>query len=745
MIGLRQTAPLFPTSMHLPTLEMPTQDRFSPDLDPSFWDGGAAAAAAPEDAIMGGFTAGKVGPVNVEAIAALHDFLPVKLPRTTCSIPAESLIRQIGRMATTAEPWLPVGTVGPFLIMGHCRAESSDYWGVPTAFIIRIMIDAEQYESILKDFISRLGFKPIAAANACESLTAPAFAGDLNAAFSWFVEQYPMSQDDREKMQRLLEEHGKKAFQTIDDLKFLPRHYGVCIMRLATGAQIYNPEEAPGQSMFPDTLLEKHNVFPLFCGKQHVYLLSASASVYAFEDEWLSSGNEPVKVIPVLADTAAIRAAIARNRSRSSGQSTSHVVAGELTFSDSGQMVEIDPMDMGRINPANPNNTAEQLVMWAIYRALTLRASDLHIEKFYNTARFRARIDGELVVIHSCSEEALQRVIAMIKNWSNMGQERQACQDGRFAMRIGQKRVDVRVAAVPHRKEFQKIIMRFLDKMDGIKKLSELNLSQRQMSIVKQIMGRDQGLALVTGPTGSGKTTTLYAFLNSINDDNINIQTIEDPIEYEIEGINQTQTDPFHGLSFANGLRALLRADPDVILIGESRDGETAGSAINAALTGHLVLTTLHANDSLRAISRLLSMGVEPFLLADALAMSQAQRLVRRLCPYCKQPAVITQEIQDFLYYQGCITEPLTDPLYQKVGCDECNSTGYTGRIALMEMTLVNGEMSNLIATGAPVNELRRAAEKDGFRTLYQEGLSQVISGNTTFDEISCLSYTSMS
>ncbi len=730
--------------MHPPDILMPAQDRIPADLEPSFWDAGAPAPTEP--VLMGGFSPAKVGPVNIESVAAEFDLLPVKLPRTTCSIPAENLLRQIGRMATTAEPWMPVGTVGPFLIMGHCRPDSTDYWGVPEGFIIRIAIDPEQYESILKDFISRLGFKPMAAANPCEHLQIPAFAGDLNAAFSWFTAEFPMSQDDREKMQRLLEEQGKKAFHTIDDLKFLPRHYGVCVMRLATGAQIYNPEEAPGQNMFPDTLLEKHNVFPLYCGKQHIYLLSATASVYAFEDEWLSSGNDPVKVIPVLADPAAIRAAITRNRSRTSTRETNNnVQAGELTFSDNGQMVEIDPMDMSRINPANPNNSAEQLVMWAIYRALTLRASDLHIEKFYNTARFRARIDGELVVIHSCSEEALQRVIAMIKNWSNMGQERQACQDGRFAMRIGQKRVDVRVAAVPHRKEFQKIIMRFLDKMDGIKKLSELNLSQRQMSIVKQIMGRDQGLALVTGPTGSGKTTTLYAFLNSINDDNINIQTIEDPIEYEIEGINQTQTDPYHGLSFANGLRALLRADPDVILIGESRDGETAGAAINAALTGHLVLTTLHANDSLRAISRLLSMGVEPYLLADALAMSQAQRLVRRLCPYCKQPAAITQEIQDFLYYQGCITEALTDPLYQKVGCDECNNTGYSGRVALMEMCLVNGGMSNLIATGAPVNELRRAAEKDGFRTLYQEGLAQVIAGNTTFDEISCLSYTSMS
>ncbi len=711
-------------------------------MEPSIWD--SAIDSAPDPGSGDGPGAGRFEPVDIEALAAAHDFLPVNLPRTTCSIPGENLLRQLGRMAVTADPWLPIGTVGPFLIMGHCRPGSSDYWGVPPAFLVPILIEAGQYDSILQDLTFRLGFKKMAASNPCEGLVPPAFAGDLNAAFAWFTGNYPMSQDEQEKMQRLLEEHGKKAFHRVDDLNFLPRHYSVCIMRLATGAQIYNPEETGGQSLFPDMLLEKHNVYPLYCGKQRIYLLSATASVYAFEDEWLATGNESLQIITVLADPAAIRAAIGRNRSRSSSRDTKAISTGEMTFSDTGQLVEIDPMDMARINPANPNNSAEQLVMWAIFRALTLRASDLHIEKFYNTARFRARIDGELVVIHSCSEEALQRVIAMIKNWSNMGQERQACQDGRFAMRIGQKRIDVRVAAVPHRKEFQKIIMRFLDKMDGIKKLSELNLSQRQMSIVKQIMGRDQGLALVTGPTGSGKTTTLYAFLNSINDDNVNIQTIEDPIEYEIEGINQTQIDPFHGLSFANGLRALLRADPDVILIGESRDGETAGSAINAALTGHLVLTTLHANDSLRAISRLLSMGVEPYLLADALAMSQAQRLVRRLCPYCKQPGLVTQEIQDFLFYQGCITEALADPLYQKVGCDECNNTGYSGRVALMEMTLINGEMANLIATGAPVNELRRAAEKDGFRTLYQEGLNQVITGNTTFDEISCLSYTSM-
>ena len=682
-------------------------------------------------------------PVDIEAVAASVDLVPVKIPRGTCSIPAENLLRTLGRNPRSADPWVPVGVLGPLLIMAHCRSDSRDYWGVPQSLVVPIIVESTQYDSILKDLYTRVGHKPLADANPLEHIVPPP-GNDPRAVFRWFIEHYPQSEEEKEKLTRLYEENEKKPLASLDDLKFLPRHIGVAIMRVATGQHAYNPEEAPGQSMFPDTLLDKHTVFPLFCGKQHVYLMSAVASNYAFEDEWLSGGNSPVKIIPVLADPAAIRAAIARNRSKSARDSSSGMTTGELTYSDTQQIVEIDPVEIARINPANPNNTAEQLVQWAIYRALTMRASDLHIEKFYNTARFRARIDGELVVIHSCSEESLPRYIAMIKNWANLGQERQTCQDGRFAMRIGQRRVDVRVAAIPHRKEFQKIIMRFLDKQDGIKKLSELNLSQRQSSIIKSIMGRDQGLVLVTGPTGSGKTTTLYAFLNSINDDNINIQTIEDPIEYEIEGINQTQTDPFHDLTFAAGLRSLLRADPDVILIGESRDGETAGAAINAALTGHLVLTTLHANDSLRAISRLLSMNIEPYLLADALCMSQAQRLVRKLCPYCKHPLPANQEVQEFLYHQGIITEALKDPIYQKVGCDECNNTGYTGRIALMEIALITNELSGLIATGAPVNEMRKIAIQDGFKSLYQEGLIQVVAGHTTFDEINCLSYTAM-
>jgi len=469
-------------------------------------------------------------------------------------------------------------------------------------------------------------------------------------------------------------------------------------------------------------------------------LLSESTSVHAFEDEWLSGGHEPIEIIPVLADRDAIRAAITRNRGK--GVSNQEAIeVGELYYSEDQSLIEIDPSDMSAINPSNPNTAPEDVLKWILYRAISSRGSDLHVEKYFNTARFRARIDGGLKVIHSCSEEQLPRFIALFKNYSNMGHQHQDLQDARFGLKIGQKRIDVRVSAVPCRKENQKLTMRFLDKQDGIKELSELNLSERQLGIVNSSMKRDQGLVLVTGPTGSGKTTTLYAFINSINEVDINIHTIEDPIEYEIEGINQTQTDEFHGINFATGLRALLRADPDVILVGESRDEETATAAINSALTGHLVLTTLHANDSLRAVSRLVSMGVEPYLLADALALSQAQRLVKRLCNYCKRPVPAPRKLQEFFYHSGIITAPMEEPVFDAHGCDECSGSGYLGRVALMEMCPVGPSLAEMISSGAAMSDMRKEAAKAGVLSLYQEGMLQVVAGNTTMDEIGKLAH----
>ncbi|MEO0447181.1 MAG: GspE/PulE family protein, partial [Verrucomicrobiota bacterium] len=404
-------------------------------------------------------------------------------------------------------------------------------------------------------------------------------------------------------------------------------------------------------------------------------------------------------------------------------------------------VVELIPEDILQINPQNVNHTPEEFLQWCLYRAIQSGASDLHLEKYYNTLRFRARIDGRLKMIFSASEEMLQRYIALIKNYSNLGQSRQEAQDGRFALGIGRRRIDVRVAAVPCRREFQKIIMRFLDKDGGMKSLGDLNLSERQSSLLDRAMSRDQGLVLVTGPTGSGKTTTLYALLNSVNEDYRNLHTIEDPIEYRIEGINQTQTDPVHGISFGTGLRALLRSDPDIILIGECRDEETATAAVTSALTGHLVLTTLHANDSLRAISRLLSMGVPNYLLADSLVLSQAQRLIRRLCGFCKQPKPMDAQMREMFHSFDINEIPEDAALFESVGCDECHQTGYSGRLALMEISEINPAIKDMISDDAPISVIRTEAQMNGLRMLYQEGLAHVIQGNTSLEEIKGLAY----
>ncbi|MGH8047222.1 MAG: GspE/PulE family protein, partial [Chthoniobacterales bacterium] len=505
----------------------------------------------------------------------------------------------------------------------------------------------------------------------------------------------------------------------------------------------FSAEYAPAQNVFPDTMLEKHGVYPLYCGKGLVYLLCSERENFAFEDEWLSTGSEEYRFIKVLCDRDGIFEAITRNRGRGAHAAAAEVITGELEYSDNTNLVEIEAAEMQRLNPSSIHATPEQIVHWVLYRAISSRASDLHVEKYFNTARFRARIDGELQVVHSCPEESLPRFISLIKNYSNMGHQRQDAQDARFAMSIGKRRIDCRVSAIPCRRDLQKLTIRFLDKQDGVKRLTELNLTPRQSNIISETMNRDQGLVLVTGPTGSGKTTSLYAFINSINREGINIHTIEDPIEYEIEGINQTQTDPINGIDFPQGLRRLLRADPDVILIGESRDEETANAAVNAALTGHLVLTTLHANDSLRAVSRLISMGLPPYLLADALALSQAQRLVRRLCTYCKRPSPLTDDIRR-LYEKNRIEIPAdVTTLYTKCGCSECHDTGYSGRIALMEMCPVTSDIADLIGSNAPQSEMREVAFRHGVLSLYQEGLTQVFSGHTSLEEISPLSYTS--
>ncbi len=680
----------------------------------------------------------------LEWLASLFQILPLDPNRSACSTQAEALFRRLAIATDDPEPWLPLGTVGPLLICAHYNPACSEFWKIPAELLVPVLIPKAKYDTLRRDVFDRIQSNPL------ENTTRVRFSEPLapdqgySEVLNWMLKEFPL--DDVETRAKLEQERRSLAEGAHNDysaLKGLPKHFAATVHHLATGEPCFNPEYAPSQTMFSENLLEKHAVFPMYCGSKVVYLLSAEKNNFAFEDEWLSSGNAAIDFRTVYADRDTIMAIIAKERGRVAAAGSVEI-SGDLTYSDVANIVEIDLQEVQRINPSSINVTSEQVVHWVLYRAITGRASDLHIEKYFNTARFRARIDGEMKVIHSCPEEMLVRFISLIKNYSNMGQRRQDAQDARFSLILGKRRVDCRVSAIPCRKDLQKITIRFLDKDGGLKKLSELKLSPRQTKLLTDAMGRDQGLILITGPTGSGKTTTLYALLNSINSENINIHTVEDPIEYEIEGMNQTQTDPIHNLDFAEGLRRLMRADPDVILIGECRDNETAMAAINAALTGHLVLTTLHANDCLRAVSRLISMGVPAYLLADSLALTQAQRLVRRLCTFCKRPTPITPEIQAIFDANMVPVKPEVTSIYSKNGCPECNESGYSGRLALMELVAIDHALGDLISRNAPQSQMRKLAFRQGMLTLYQEGLVQVLNGNTSLDEISCLSYTSI-
>lgn len=681
---------------------------------------------------------------SLEWLANVYGMLPLDPTRLSCSTKAEAQFRKMAVPCEAEEPWLPLGNVGPLLIFAHYNPACADFWTVPVEFVIPVLIPRAKYDLLRKEIFQRLEFKPLDPREPLRMKQRLPRGETLKKVLDWLLDEYPF--DDPEVREHLEKERERVAPDSMGDimaLKKMPRQLGVALYHLCTGDLSFNAECAPSQTLFPETLLEKHAVYPMYCGQKVVYLLSTERNNFAFEDEWLSSGHEAFDFRTVICERESILAAINRDRGRAASTSVA-AHEGEMTMSDVANLVEIDPQDIQRVNPNSINATPEQVVHWVLYRAITGRGSDLHIEKFYNTARFRARIDGELKVIHSCPEEMLPRYVSLIKNYSNMGQRRQDAQDGRFSLLIGKRRVDCRVSAIPCRKDLQKITIRFLDKQDGVKKLSQLALSERQSTLLGQAMGRDQGLILITGPTGSGKTTTLYALLNSINSDNINIHTVEDPIEYEIEGMNQTQIDPHNEINFAEGLRRLMRADPDVILIGECRDEETATAAINAALTGHLVLTTLHANDCLRAVSRLVAMGVPPYLLADSLALTQAQRLVRRLCTYCKKPALITPETRAVFRRNRIAIPPGVEFVYNASGCPECNETGYMGRLALMELCASDNDLSDLIARNAPISEMRRIAFDRGMLTLYQEGLQHVATGNTSLNEISCLSYTAI-
>ncbi len=378
-----------------------------------------------------------------------------------------------------------------------------------------------------------------------------------------------------------------------------------------------------------------------------------------------------------------------------------------------------------------------KLVNLVLSQAVREGASDIHIEPYRDRVKIRKRVDGILYDMYSPPRHAQAKLISRIKIMANMDiAEKRLPQDGRIEIRIAQRNVDIRVSTLPTAFG-ERVVMRLLDKSNTLLPLSALGLSESDYRHFRQLITAPHGIILVTGPTGSGKTTTLYSALNTLNTPDINIITIEDPIEYQINGISQMQVNARIGLSFASGLRTIVRQDPDVILVGEIRDGETAQIAIQSALTGHLVFSTLHTNDAASAITRLIDMGVEPFLVASSVHAIMAQRLVRTICPQCREPY---QPSPELLQLAGISASTSTDlQFYRGRGCSACQQTGYRGRIGIFELMRLTPAIKNLLLSTSEAGRIKEAAlaqPEEAMHTLRDDGIAKVLAGATTLEEV---------
>jgi general secretion pathway protein E len=376
-----------------------------------------------------------------------------------------------------------------------------------------------------------------------------------------------------------------------------------------------------------------------------------------------------------------------------------------------------------------------RLVSLVITNALEMRASDIHIEPFENRLIVRYRIDGVLHEIESPPRRLSSAVISRVKIMANLDiAERRLPQDGRIRLRVQGKEIDLRVSTVPTM-HGESVVMRILDKGGVALDFEKLGFEPDTLKAFLDVLFEPHGILLVTGPTGSGKTTTLYTALDRLNKPDVKILTVEDPVEYQMPGINQIQVKPQIDLTFANALRSIVRQDPDVIMIGEIRDLETAQIAVQSALTGHMVLSTVHTNDAASTVNRLLDMGVEDYLLTSTVVGILAQRLVRTLCQHCKESYTALPELVDELglakfAHSGSVT------LYHAKGCKECAQTGFLGRISIMEMLPMSDPLRSLIMRHATSTELRTEAIKEGMLTMYEDGIRKALAGKTAIEEV---------
>lgn len=479
-------------------------------------------------------------------------------------------------------------------------------------------------------------------------------------------------------------------------------------------------------SLFPARVLLKEELLPL----QRVNGSVDVATSRLFATQGLDSlrALTGLKIRPVLAPNEAIQRELKKRLGV--GADTIGSLEEETPF----QVVDENEEDTNLDQAGEDDASIIRFVNQVLQDAIDLRASDIHLEPFEDEFRIRYRIDGVLqeVPVPPQLKRFQPAIVSRVKILSHLNiAEKRLPQDGRIKIRVNAAEVDIRVSVIPML-HGEAVVMRLLRQNSSLRGVSEVGMDEREMALFRKVLNMPHGIILVTGPTGSGKTTTLYTALQEINDSIRKIITIEDPVEYQMRGVNQIQVSEKAGLTFARGLRSILRHDPDVILIGEIRDHETAQIAVQASLTGHLVFSTLHTNDAPGALTRLVDMDVEPYLVASSLEAVLAQRLVRVLCPECKKPD-LSDKVAAFKVQQGI---PLNVPVYQAVGCEACRGTGYHGRHGIFEMMDMNNEIRQMILKNCSSGQIREVAIRDGMRSLSEDGWRLVRKGITTPEEV---------
>lgn len=531
-------------------------------------------------------------------------------------------------------------------------------------------------------------------------------------------------------------ETKKRLGETIVDLKMASEMDIVRTLSTELGIPYIEMSKAVVDPMAVELVSEKiarsHNILPLSAdGKVLTVAMLDPLDFEAIDDVRFSTGY---KVRPMVTTKVELNEAL--NIHYNASQSISQILVSDLSAGRS--LVEVvherEGVDVDTLKKKSETPPIIRMVNLMISDAVKSRASDIHIEPQDRRVLVRDRVDGLLQEIMELPKWVQGAIVSRIKIMAKMDiAEKRVPQDGRVKLRVDGKEIDLRVSTLPTQYG-EKAVMRLLDTKGAAIPLDALGFSGRDMDIVSSFTAKPHGVILITGPTGSGKTSTLYSILNRLKSTSMNIVTLEDPIEYEVEGVNQVMIDEKVGLTFANGLRSVLRQDPNVVMVGEMRDHETAEIAMQASLTGHLVLSTIHTNDAASTVTRLMDLGIKPYLIASSLNAVVAQRLVRVICSHCKEKYVPTMD--DLMHLRLREKGPPPFDFYRGRGCEHCKNTGYMGRVGIFEVLPVTSKIKELIVARGAETDIRHAAIAEGMKTLGEDALEKVKMGITTVEEV---------